>query len=452
MSSSHASAEPSLPLEAIQTVVADNRARATISAVATPVAQLLSTQQSSLLQRIAESNTPGNLEGLFAFHVLGHESVFPITWDVNCATEEWLASNTSRLSNAPMLAELGYALYHFSTTASQDMRQIFAASLEKLRLRNPFPEDHMSFAYRPVEFLGLALGSLALRDAGSSYRAWLTEVLADPRHVSASTYHALLFGYSRYRLTGESNTVHDLRSYRSVEELALVEWSIRQGALYLSDPRATLSDIQAKLLQAALSNNVSNLDVPRAAILWSAVNASLTRTVDELVLSKDHVAIVLRRFEAALRRWRWDDPQQVKKHPIRWAISSEREVQDIVWLILRSLFDDVVDEETLPKIGHSTYRADFGIPSLRLLVEAKYTRQAGDFKKIEKEIMEDAVAYLLETSERYDRILVFIYDHSSSVQEHELTASTLRKIPAISDVIIVSRPSQLPFADEEQSE
>lgn len=451
MSSSHASAEPSLPPEAIQTVVADNRARATSSAVATPVAQLLSTQQSSLLQRIAESNTPGNLEGLFAFHVLGHEPAFSITWDVNCATEEWLANNTSRLSYAPALAALGYALYHFSATASQDMRQIFAAGLEKLRLRNPFPEDHMSFAYRPVEFLGLTLGSLALREAGSNYRAWLTRVIDDPRHVSASTYHALLFGYSRYRLTGERNTVYDLRPYMSVEELALVEWCIRQGALHLSDPHATLSDIQARLLRTVLSNDVSKLDTPRAAILWSAVNDSLARSVDELVLSQDHVAIVPRRFEAALRRWRWDDPRQMK-HPIRWAISSEREVQDIVWLILRSLFDDVVDEETLPKIGHSTYRADFGIPSLRLLVEAKYSRQAGDFKKIEKEIMEDAVAYLLETRERYDRILVFIYDHSSSVQEHELTASTLRKIPDISDVIIVSRPSQLPFTDEDQSE
>jgi hypothetical protein len=31
-----------------------------------------------------------------------------------------------------------------------------------------------------------------------------------------------------------------------------------------------------------------------------------------------------------------------------------------------------VDEETLPKLGHSTYRADFGIPSLGILIEVKY--------------------------------------------------------------------------------
>jgi len=153
--------------------------------------------------------------------------------------------------------------------------------------------------------------------------------------------------------------------------------------------------------------------------------------------------MILRRFEAALRRWRWDDSSKMKR-PITWPITSEREVQDIVWLILRSVFDDVVDEETLPKLGHSTYKADFGIPSLRLLIEAKYCREASDFKKIEKEIMEDAVAYLIHIKDRYDRILVFIYDHSSSVQEHAVTAIALRELPGIEDVIIVSRPSQLP--------
>ncbi len=151
---------------------------------------------------------------------------------------------------------------------------------------------------------------------------------------------------------------------------------------------------------------------------------------------------MLGRFEDALRRWRWDTGSV--RNPICWPITSEREVQDIVWLILRSVFDDVVDEDTLPKVGHSTYRADFGIPSLRLLVEVKYARQAGDFKDLEKEIMEDSVAYLVEAHGRYDRILVFIYDHSSSVQEHGATINALRRLPAIEDVVIVSRPSHLP--------
>ena len=55
-----------------------------------------------------------------------------------------------------------------------------------------------------------------------------------------------------------------------------------------------------------------------------------------------------------MRRWRWDNDDV--KVPVRWEVRSEREVQDILWLMLRSTFDGVIDEETLPKFGHSSYR------------------------------------------------------------------------------------------------
>jgi len=95
-------------------------------------------------------------------------------------------------------------------------------------------------------------------------------------------------------------------------------------------------------------------------------------------------------------------------------------------------------------LASSTSGKHTNFPRKRLLVEVKYARQASDFKRIEKEILEDAAAYLLHAQDRYDRILVFIYDHSSSVQEHTLTRDTLLMLPQIEDVIIVSRPSQLP--------
>jgi hypothetical protein len=128
--------------------------------------------------------------------------------------------------------------------------------------------------------------------------------------------------------------------------------------------------------------------------------------------------------------------------PIKWQITQEREIQDILWLILRSYFPDVVDEDTLPRLGHSTYRADFGIVSLKLIIEAKYATSRDDFKKIEKEVQEDCVPYLRDL--RYESIIVFIYDESSSVQEHDTTRRALLEIPGVVGVVIASRPSQLP--------
>lgn len=425
----------------------DEASPASVASVST-LAHVLGAQLRLLVERVAAANVPGNLEGLFAFHVLHGESDFPLVWDVNPATPAWLTANRDRLGHMPSLAALGYGLWHFRPSAPPAAFTRLADGLAKLQLRDPFPDDRQSFAFNPMMFLGIALAAVSLRRESDDTRAWLVTVLDDSRRRGATPFQALLYGYIRYILTGDAAFVDDVYKLSNAAELALVEWGSRGGALRIVDLRIDSSGLQERVLHQAAATDASVLGSGHAALIWSAVHASLVRSASELVLSRSHVAAVLRRFESAMRRWRWDNPDDVK-HPIRWEIAGEREVQDILWLMLRSVFNDLVDEETLPKVGHSTYRADFGIPSLRLLIEAKYARKAGDFKALEKEIMEDSVAYVQETSDRYDRILVIIYDESASVQEHGLTESALRKLPRIEDVVIVSRPSQLatPVAD-----
>ncbi len=408
-----------------------------------PITSLLGACMQTLVRKIERTNAPGNLDGLFAYHVIGNEPDFTLTWNVNSATEQWLAKNNQSLSHFHVLAVAGYALWHFEKTAPTALRKAFTDGLTMLRLRDPFPEDRISFAYQPRAFLGIALGVTTLGEPGAAYRSWLVELLDDHQCRSAIFSSALQYGYIRYRLTGETISVGDVKHYTDLQDLAMLEWSLRHKVVRFPDLQLELSRLQTQILRRSLVVDISEFDSPQGAVIWSAIHASLARSVEQLALSRNHVSMILRRFEAAIRRWRWDDSNKMKR-PINWAITSEREVQDIAWVILRSVFDDIVDEETLPKLGHSTYKADFGIPSLRLLIEAKFSREASNFKKIEKEIMEDAVAYLINIKERYDRIIVFIYDHSSSVQEHALTAAALKQLPGIEDVIIVSRPSQLP--------
>lgn len=57
--------------------------------------------------------------------------------------------------------------------------------------------------------------------------------------------------------------------------------------------------------------------------------------------------------------------------------------------------------------------------------------------------MVDAVGYLNKT-DLYKEIVVFIYDHSSSVERHDLTRQALMGVSGITDVVIVSRPGMLP--------
>lgn len=407
-----------------------------------PLAQTIAGQQRIFAERLARVNTPGNLEGLFAQHVIGDDRALPFQWQVACLTEEWLSEHANRATKTHVVAAIGYGLHSARDRASATAVATFEQGAAALRQRDPFPEDRVSFAYQPTTYLGMALGAVALGEPGVGLRDWLHVTLQKRLQQEVLPFQRLLFAYIDYVLTRTSTAVTNIGQYHAADDLAALLWCAGHGAVRLVAAESTAGQLQQDTLRLALLRDASTLDAIRVAVLWRTVADILNHAVADVIQSRPYVGVILRRFEAAVRRWRWDEDARVK-NPVRWVIRSEREVQDILWLILRSIFDDVLDEETLPKFGHSTYRADFGIPSLRLLVEAKFVRQASDFKSIEKEILEDTVAYL-QATDRYDRILAFIYDHSASVQMHRDTVRDLRRLSAIEDVIIVSRPSQIP--------
>ena len=282
-----------------------------------PITPLLSTHMHELVRKIEPANVSGNLDGLFAYHVIGNEPDFPLTWNVNCATEEWLAKNSESLSHFHVLAAAGYALRHFGHSAPSALRKAFTNGLAKLRPRDPFPDDRVSFAYQPRAFLGIALGVTTLDESSEAYRSWLMELLADQRCSNSMPYHALLYNYIRYVLTRETIPIGDVKHYTNLQELALLEWSTRHKVVRLLDPHMELSRLQAQILRTFLVGDTSVFDSSQAAVIWSAVHASLARSVEQLVLSRNHVSMILRRFEAALRRWRWDDSSKMKR-PITW--------------------------------------------------------------------------------------------------------------------------------------
>lgn len=76
---------------------------------------------------------------------------------------------------------------------------------------HPFPEDRVSFAFDPLLFLGIALATVALGKGGDETRAWLVSVLDDPRCRAATPHHALLYRYIRWTLTGDAETIDDVR-------------------------------------------------------------------------------------------------------------------------------------------------------------------------------------------------------------------------------------------------
>jgi hypothetical protein len=59
----------------------------------------------------------------------------------------------------------------------------------------------------------------------------------------------------------------------------------------------------------------------------------------------------------------------------QWHVDHEYHVQNMLWFLLAPIFPDLDDEQYLTKIGQKNPRADLYLPSMKLIVEAKFLRR-----------------------------------------------------------------------------
>ncbi|QGJ70873.1 Hypothetical protein PBC10988_25720 [Planctomycetales bacterium 10988] len=160
-------------------------------------------------------------------------------------------------------------------------------------------------------------------------------------------------------------------------------------------------------------------------------------------ISIPDVCNLLRRSGSGLQYWTWEDKPRTKTSQARkWHIDHEYHVQNFLWSILAPLFSDLTPEDYTVKIHTKQPRADLGVPSLRLIVEAKFWYSQHSSKKIIEEIAEDASLYLVPES-RYQSIVPFIWDDGRRTEEHDGLISALRKFDGIEDAIVISRPGMM---------
>lgn len=76
-----------------------------------------------------------------------------------------------------------------------------------------------------------------------------------------------------------------------------------------------------------------------------------------------------------------------------FAIEQERDLQDLLLVILRSLFHDTRREEWTPSSAGSSKRMDIAIPSARIVIEVKVVRDAAHGRRIGDELKIDIESY-----------------------------------------------------------
>lgn len=181
-------------------------------------------------------------------------------------------------------------------------------------------------------------------------------------------------------------------------------------------------------------------------LISTSANISLEGT------SKHGLVKMLRSVESALKRWPWESKAKTKRSSQQqWDIQNEYHVQSLLWSLLRPVFPDLQDEEYLKSIGYKHPRVDLAVPSLRVIIEVKYLRDStqSGLSGLNAEIAEDAGLYIENKSNtQFDSLIVFVWDHTASVQHHSTLEDGMRSINAVFDAIVISRPGNWKESDE----
>jgi hypothetical protein len=338
------------------------------------------------------------------------------------------------------IATLGFATASgiFDINRSATLKQ----GLNRLAGRQAFVDEvPMAFCSDAVGILGVALGTKFLADASVSAKivTWLSSFLKKIYHMDGTEdWQRCLFQGADRVLGGSVGLASPLS-----EQTADAYSALTAKGIFVTANGKTTEEEDEKALRLILQQGTYEVPYERAAVRLAALEYAL-RSAPTLVperMSPERLVRLLERVPAGLRKWSWEtQPRTTSGTARHWHIDHEYHVQNLLWALLAPIFPDLDDEQYLAKIGHKNPRADLYIPSMKLVVEAKFVRAADRMQKVIDEISSDASLYNAMGNDCAG-IIAFIWDDSARSQEHDYLRQGLKKLPGIIDAVVVSRPS-----------
>jgi hypothetical protein len=338
------------------------------------------------------------------------------------------------------IATLGFAtasgLFDINTSAT--LKQ----GLNRLAGRQPFVDEvPMAFCSDAVGILGVALGTKFLADTSLSAKivTWLSSFLKKIYDMDGTENWQRGFFQGADRVLGGSVGL----ARPLLDQTGDVYLGLTAKGIFAPANGQTTEQEDEKALKLILLQGTYEIPYERAAVRLAALEYAV-RSAPTLVpgrVSAESLVRLLERVPAGLRKWTWEtQPRTTSGTARQWHIDHEYHVQNLLWALLAPIFPDLDDEQYLAKIGHKNPRADLYIPSMRLIVEAKFLRLGDRIQKIIDEISSDASLYNAMGNDCAG-IVPFIWDDSARSQEHDYLRQGLKKLPGIIDAVVVSRPS-----------
>ncbi len=130
--------------------------------------------------------------------------------------------------------------------------------------------------------------------------------------------------------------------------------------------------------------------------------------------AKSIVRVILKAFHDSIAKIA---KKRRKNHSI-FEVNDEYDVQDLLFVILKSLFPDIRPEDYTPKYGGSNKRIDLVIPSENIVIEVKMVRKGDNEKKFIKELNTDISNYHKHPNTKH--LFGFVYDpHHQVINPHD---------------------------------
>lgn len=300
-----------------------------------------------------------------------------------------------------------------STRVEDGLRWLFDVALDRVGVPAPVVGD------------GLAHVCLGLVARARPWLAqWHDQVLA---HAGGTIQPTWLAGGGRVARGQTSDCAPELR-------VALAS----RGAAASTDAEATA--VLEGLLKGELTDDAFHAQVLLVALAWTRRAAPVALPGQA---TPETVARLIAEVPRALQQWPWEDkPKSKNSCAAKWHVDNEYHVQALLWAMLAPVFPDLRREEYAPQVGPIQPRVDFGIPSLRLLIEAKFARTRAALKDTVNEIAQDNSNYFTSPG-TYDRLIVFVWDNGAHSEDHALVREGMRKYDRVVDAVIVSRPGHM---------
>jgi REase_DpnII-MboI len=342
------------------------------------------------------------------------------------------------LEEAPQLALAGYSMTNAAPTADELGR--WREGLRRLSRRDAFPRDHQTFAFRPTELVGLALGVKASEGNASKLYEWLIRTVESVNaKANSSLWNCFWNGYAAFLLGSSSPAIDPIRldELDDAELAAVVILRSAGLSFFASGDSTRIGSTQAEveLLRRVIFSNVEDRDVDRLAAVRAGLQLAVGAQLDSHLVPIDDLTGgtrgALRLLERICRRFDHFVRSLQKRHAGRptYAVTDEYDVQDLVHAILLLHFDVIIPEDAVPARAGNKSRLDFLLKRERVVVETKMTRKGLDQSAAHDELIADRDRYKAHPD--CDVLVCLVYDparifHNPAAFEHDLNSDTDR--------------------------